>query len=195
MIPVLALHFKHTKNVVPPLFDTTFACDPFKRIDPSAAHSSSPPPLHRAYRLIRPANRALSIFSVMSPLPVAPSTVPFAIDGASSTIFDVSVVICFARLSFAAHIKKRPRQQGELLHRNNTLRVDQHRRPARYVPKHHRCRLRVEIQRGPRRSTREAKKKAREQRGAHEIQQPVVEVHHQIVETEVQLDQIQLYLR
>lgn len=66
------------------------------RDDRSVCLSRSSPPLHREYRLIRPANRKLSIFSVISPLPVAASTVPFAIDGASSMIFDVSVVTCLS---------------------------------------------------------------------------------------------------
>ena len=130
------------------------------RDDRPVCTSRSPlPPLHREYRLIRPANLKLSIFSVMSPLPVAASTVPFTIDGASSMIFDVSVVTCLSAPLIRSHIKQRSRQQREPLHRYDALRVDQHRRPAGYVIQHHGCRLRVQKQRGPRRATREAKKK------------------------------------
>ena len=97
------------------------------RDDRSVCIARLSPPLHREYRLIRPSNLKLSIFSVISPLPVAASTVPFAIDGASRLIFDVSVVTCFSILAFIAHVKQRSWQQREPLHRDNALRVDQHR--------------------------------------------------------------------
>lgn len=42
MTPVLSLHFIHANNIDPPLSSTTFACDPFEMIDPSASHA---PPL------------------------------------------------------------------------------------------------------------------------------------------------------
>lgn len=43
IIPVPSPHFIHAKNVDPPLSSTTFACDPFEMIDPSASHASPLP--------------------------------------------------------------------------------------------------------------------------------------------------------
>ena len=126
-----------------------------RRCDDAVCAPHSSQSLHRENALIRPSNVARSMLSSISPLPVAPNTVPFAMRGESRTIFEVSVVACVA-LALRPYVEQRVWHQVEALDHNNALRVVEHRSPAGDVAKHECRRFREKQHCELRRTTREA---------------------------------------